>query len=285
MAITINSNVSSLNAQRNLGKATNALTESYAKLSSGLRINKASDDAAGLAVADLLRADQKIAGMAIRNANDGISTINIADGAMNEISNLLVRMGELAEQSANGIYSSDQRTALSQEFEALGAEINRIAEVTKFNGINLLQSANNSSNTFNISLQVGLESATSSTIILSGVAVNTSGLGLSGIVLTTGSSLASASTSTAALDKVQSAIATIAQKRGEFGAVQSRLNTTVSNLEVTKQNFAAAESQIRDVDVAAEAAEMTRLNILQQAGASVLAQANQQPSLAVSLLR
>jgi flagellin len=285
MAITINSNVSSLNAQRNLGKATNALTESYSKLSSGLRINKASDDAAGLAVADVLRADQRIAGMAIRNANDGISTINIADGAMNEISNLLVRMGELAEQSANGIYSTDQRSALSKEFEALGAEINRIADVTKFNGISLLQSAHGSDDPFTINLQVGLESADSSKLTINGVAVNTTGLSLSGIVLTTGSSLSTEALSKTALSKVTSAIATIAKTRGDFGAVQSRLNTTVSNLEVTKQNFAAAESQIRDVDVASEAAEMTRLSILQQAGASVLAQANQQPSLALSLLR
>jgi flagellin len=285
MAITINSNVSSLNAQRNLGKATNALTESYAKLSSGLRINKASDDAAGLAVADLLRADQRIAGMAIRNANDGISTINIADGAMNEISNLLVRMGELAEQSANGIYSADQRKALSTEFDALGSEIDRIADVTKFNGILLLQSSSGSTASFTIDLQIGLESASSSKITLNGVAVNTKGLDLNSIVTTTGTSLEDADKATAALDKVHSAIASIAQTRGSFGAVQSRLNTTVSNLEVTKQNFAAAESQIRDVDVAAEAAEMTRLNILQQAGASVLAQANQQPSLALSLLR
>jgi flagellin len=285
MAITINSNVSSLNAQRNLGKSTSALTDSYAKLSSGLRINKASDDAAGLAVADLLRADQRVAGMAIRNANDGISTINIADSAMNEISNLLVRMAELSEQSANGIYSAEQRTALSAEFEALGAEIDRIADVTKFNGISLLQSSSGSSAGFAIDLQIGLESASTSTITLSGTAVNTSGLGLSTIVLTTGSSLASRASALTALDAVQDAIATISQSRGNFGAVQSRLGTTISNLEVTKQNFAAAESQIRDVDVASEAAEMTRLNILQQAGAAVLAQANQQPSLALSLLR
>ena len=290
MPITVNSNIPSLNAQRNLGKATLALSESYAKLSSGLRINKASDDAAGLSIADSLRADKRIAAVAIRNANDGISALNIADGAMNEISGLLARMGELAEQAGNGILGDTQRTALSKEFEALGAEIDRIAAVTEFNGRGLLASGS-------ITLQIGLKGTTdagASQITLQLKDVNAAGLGLETYIPTgvggatntgtAGESLKGEEEARYALDAVKEAISTIAEIRGDLGSVQSRLATTVTNLNVTKENYSSAESQIRDVDVASEAAEMTRLSILQQAGASILAQANQQPALAVRLL-
>ena len=297
MPITVNSNIPSLNAQRNLGKATQALADSFAKLSSGLRINKASDDAAGLSIADSLRADKRIASVAVRNANDGISALNIADGAMNEISSLLARMGELAEQAGNGILGTTQRTALSKEFEALGAEIDRIAAVTEFNSKSLLQSGS-------ITLQVGLKGNTdgkASQITLNLKDVSANGLSLGTYIPqitvgATGSTVGSGNTGTAgksletedkarmALDAVKKAVETLAEQRGDLGAVQSRLATTVTNLNVTRENFSAAESQIRDVDVASEAAEMTRLSILQQAGASILAQANQQPALAVRLL-
>ena len=275
MAITINSNIPSLNAQRNLGQATLALSDSFAKLSSGLRINKASDDAAGLSIADSLRADKRIAAVAVRNANDGIAALNIADGAMNEISGLLARMGELAEQAGNGILGTSQRTALTKEFQQLSSEIDRIAAVTEFNNIKLLAAGS-------INLQVGLKGAgAENRISLTTVATDAAGLGLT---TATSTGLGNEADAQSALDAVRAAIATIAGQRGDLGAVQSRLATTVSNLQVTRENYSAAESQIRDVDVASEAAEMTRLSILQQAGASVLSQANQMPGLALKLL-
>jgi len=289
MPITINSNIPSLNAQRNLGKATLALTDSYSKLSSGLRINKASDDAAGLSIADYLRADKRIATVAIRNANDGISALNIADGAMNEISGLLVRMGELAEQAGNGILGPTQRGALSKEFEALAAEIDRIAAVTEFNGRNLLSNGS-------ITLQIGLKGNDGGnsqiTLRLYNLGTNMSlpSLGGSSTTLSTyisstpGASLSTQELARYALDAIKIAVDIVSSTRGDLGAVQSRLATTITNLSVTRENFSAAESQIRDVDVATEASELTRLTILQQAGASILAQANQQPALAVKLL-
>ena len=350
MPITINSNIPSINAQRNLGKATLALNDSYARLSSGLRINKASDDAAGLSIADYLRTDKRVAAVAIRNANDGISALNIADGALNEISSLLARMAELAEQSGNGILGVNQRVALSKEFEQLADEIDRIAAVTEFNGKNLLTAGS-------ITLQVGLrgnrdlgysqltlklyDMSSRMDITPTGPAQATmydpvpAGTGTPPVIVDTtdnpanmfdlgnqfgggstvpgihtaysqgtlrnvinalitanggtpgtdrGLTLATEETSRIALDAVKIAVDTVSAVRGDLGAVQSRLATTVSNLGVTRENFSAAESQIRDVDVATEAAEMTRLTILQQAGASILSQANQQPGIALKLL-
>jgi flagellin len=286
MAISLGSNIASLQAQRRLSNATNALGDTYEKLSSGQRINKASDDAAGLAIADSLRASQRVAGVAIRNANDGISTIAIADSALGEIGNVLSRLAELSEQSANGVFSPTQRSALSNEFVALGSEIERIATTTAFNGVPLL------SGNGNIVLQVGFSSASTSQISFTGVAGTLNSLGLAaanssslayslnGISISEGQSA-----SRLTLDAVNNAIQSLASTRGILGATQSRLQVAINNLSVAKENFASAESRIRDVDVASEAAELTRLGILQQAGAAVLAQANQQPSLALSLLR
>ena len=286
MAITIGSNISSLQAQRRLGNATDQLSKTFEKLSSGQRINRASDDAAGLAIADSLRAQQRVATVAIRNANDGISTIGIADSALSQIGNVLSRLAELSEQSANGVFSTTQRSALSNEFTALGSEIERIANTTEFNGVKLLSGGST------LTLQVGFDSRANSQIAFSGVQGTLASLGLAasgssaltfslnGIDIATGQSA-----SRATLDAVNSAISTLASTRGSLGAVESRLNVAINNLTVASENFAAAESRIRDVDVASEAAELTRLNILQQAAASVLGQANQQPSLALSLLR
>ena len=289
MPITLGSNITSLQAQRRLSIATESLGKTYERLSSGQRINRASDDAAGLAIADSLKADQRVATVAIRNANDGISTIAIADSALGEIGNVLSRLAELAEQSANGVFSSQQRSALSNEFAALGSEIERIATVTKFNGVALL------SGNQTLTLQVGFSSASTSQISFTGVQGTLQALGLA----QTGSSSlsysivdaqANPSTTNAqsaarlALDAVQAAIGSLASTRGTLGSVESRLQVSINNLSVARENFAAAESRIRDVDVASEAAELTRLGILQRAGASVLAQANQQPALALSLL-
>jgi flagellin len=284
MAITIGNNLQSLQTQRRLNQTSNNLSKVYERLSSGQRINRAADDAAGLSIADSLRADQRISSVGIRNANDGISVIAIADGALNEIGNVLTRMGELAEQSANGVFSSEQRSALQREFSALGSEISRIAAVTEFNGVKLL------STTDSITLQVGLDGTTNSSISVDNVDATLASLGLatSGDTLTysinASTITAGQSSARAALDAVTGAISSLSTLRGTLGAGESRLRTAINFLSVSRENFAAAESQIRDADIAAEAAELTRLGILQQAGSSVLAQANQQPALALSLL-
>ena len=286
MAVTIGSNIASLQAQRRLGVATDSLGKTYEKLSSGQRINRASDDAAGLAIADSLRAQQRVATVAIRNANDGISTIAIADSALGQIGNVLSRLAELSEQSANGVFSTVQRSALQNEFTALSSEIERIAVTTEFNGVRLLSSG------ATLTLQVGFNSGSTSQISFTGVQGTLASLGLAStgtsalMVSLNGGDIANGqSASRSALDAVNAAIGSLASTRGVLGAVESRLAVAINNLTVARENFAAAESRIRDVDVAEEAAELTRLSILQQAGASVLAQANQQPSLALSLLR
>jgi len=284
--ITINSNISSLKGQRLLTVSSEALSKTYEKLSSGQRINRASDDAAGLAIADSLKSTQRVASVAIRNANDGISTIAIADGALGEIGNVLSRLAELAEQSSNGTYSTQQRSALQNEFVSLGSEIERIAVTTTFNGVTLL------SGTPQIVLQVGFNSQSTSQITLAGITGTLAGLGLAQrnlsnltFSINANTSDEAQSASRLALDGIVGAISSLAVLRGNLGAVESRLSVAINNLSVARENFASAESRIRDVDVANEAAELTRLNILQQAGSSILAQANQQPQLALSLLR
>ena len=286
MAVTIGSNIASLQAQRRLSLASDALSRTYEKLSSGQRINRASDDAAGLAIADALRSDQRVANVAIRNANDGISTIAIADAALSQIGNVLTRMAELAEQSANGVFSVTQRSALQNEFTALASEIERIAVTTEFNGVKLISSG------AVLTLQVGFDSTSVSQIAFTGVRGTLNSLGLANtnesalsFSINASSIELGQSASRAALDAVNNAISSLAATRGTLGAVESRLNVAITNLTVARENFAGAESRIRDVDVAEEAAELTRLSILQQAGSAVLAQANQQPALALSLLQ
>ena len=273
MALNVNSNVPALNAQRHLAGSSGSLTRSFERLSSGLRINSAADDAAGLAIADKLRADVRIASQAIRNANDGISAISVGEKALGKVGDILTRLSELAEQSASGLVSATQRSALQQEFSALVSEIDRISNTTTFNGVNLLSSGTT------VNLQVGLDGAANSRISFSTVDGSSSGVGLNSVSISTQAAAQSA------IDSVTSAIDTVATRRGTLGAVESRLNVAVGNLRVARENFAAAESRIRDTDVAEETANLTRASILQQAGVSVLAQANQQPQLALSLLR
>ena len=286
MSITVGTNIASLQAQRRLGDATDRLSKSFERLSSGQRINSAGDDAAGLAIADSLRATRMIATIALRNANDGISSIAIADGALGEISNVLQRLAELAEQSANGVYSTTQRSALQMEFSALGSEVERIAAVTTFNGVSLLSSGNA------VTLQVGFDSAETSRIQIASVRGTLAALGLAN----TGSSAltfsvsgttieAGQSASRLALDAVNGAIGSLTQTRGNLGAAQSRLEVAINYIAVARENFSAAESNIRDADIAEEAAEMSRLMILQQAATAVLGQANQQPALALALMQ
>ena len=286
MAITVGSNIASLRAQSRLDKTDRALGKTFEKLSSGFRINTASDDAAGLAIADDLKAKIRIGQIAVRNANDGISTISIADAALGEVQGVLSRLGELAEQSASGTFSSAQRSALQSEFTALSSEIERIAVTTEFNGIKLL------SGTSSITLQVGFNSAATSQVTIANSNGTLAGLGLGLVtsVLTyslnaaNGVTAESQSASRNALDAVTGAIQSLSQMRGSLGATESRLNLAVNNLSVARENFAAAESRIRDLDIAEETAQLTRLSILRSAGVAVLAQANQAPSLALSLL-
>jgi flagellin len=285
MSINIRTNVPSINAQKNLERSSKRLSTAFERLSSGFRINRAADDAAGLAIAESLKAQSKIASVGIRNANDGISTINIADKALEEISNNLSRLGELAQQSANGIYSNMQRSALQQEFTAITSEIERIAYTTSFNGRLLLSSSEETI------FQVGFDGSSLSQVGFTSVRGTLSALGLAAanssvhVYSISGSDqFVSQSAARFALDAINIAIQSAARQRGTLGAAESRLGTTINNLQVARENFIAAESRIRDTDVAAEAAELTRLNILQQAGAAVLAQANQQPQLALQLI-
>lgn len=286
MGINIRTNISSLESQRYLNESTERLKTAYARLSSGLRITKASDDAAGLAIAEQLRADSRIASIAIRNANDGISIIAITDGAMNEITNVLVRMSELAEQSANGVFSTTQRSSLALEFNNMASEIERIAQTTKFNNLTLLSGG------ADVVFQVGFDGGVASRVSYSGVQATLKALGLA----TTGMSdfiysindttvLGAQDASRKSLDAVKIAISSLTTARGSLGAAESRLNVAINTLQVARENFQSAESRIRDVDVASEAAELTRVSILQQAASSVLAQANQQPGLALALLQ
>ncbi len=287
MAINIRTNLPALSAQRNLEATSNRLTTSYQRLSSGLRINRASDDAAGLAIAENLRANSATATVAMRNANDGISVITIADQAVGQVTSVLNRMAELAEQSANGVIDNTQRSAIQNEFSALASEIERIAVTTKFNGLNLIKGGND------LTFQIGFDGSSTSQLTYGAVDVRLAGMGLAStgvsapsfsVLATAGDEVQSQVAARSALDAIQLAITSVNQQRGKLGALESRLEVTINNLQVARENFKAAESRIRDVDVATEAAELTRLNILQQAGAAVLAQANQVPQLALQLL-
>jgi flagellin len=285
MSLNIRTNVASVSAQKNLGLATRKLSTVFERLSSGQRINRAKDDAAGLAIAESLKADSRIASVAIRNANDGVSIIAITDGAIAQITNVLSRLAELAQQSANGVFSNEQRSALALEFNALQSEIERIAFTTEFNGLNLLSGGQT------VTMQVGFDGSSLSQVTYSGVQATLADLGLasSGSSAPTfsilgNSVLESQSASRLALDAISAAITSVTRNRGTLGAAESRLETTIDRMTVARENFMRAESAIRDADVAFEAAELTRLNILQQAGTAVLAQANQQPQLALQLI-
>jgi flagellin len=286
MAINIRTNIPSLIAQRNLDSSSNRLNTSYERLSSGLRINRARDDAAGLSIAESLKADSLVATVGIRNASDGISIISIADQAIGQIANTLGRLAELAQQSANGVFANVQRSALNNEFTALTSEIERIAFTTKFNGLTLLSGGGQ------VVFQVGFDGSSLSQVTYSGVQVTLAALGLASAgtsnptySIIAGTDIEAQSASRTALDAINRAISSVNRNRGQLGAAESRLEVTISNLQVARENFKAAESRIRDVDVASEAAELSRVNILQQAGAAILAQANQQPQLALQLLR
>jgi len=275
MALSIVTNSTSLRAQRNLANAQSALTSNVERLSSGLRINRAGDDAAGSSISSKLTADIRGLQQAQRNANDAVSTIQVAEGALGEINGLLTRMRELGVQSANGgTLTSNERAFIDQEFQLLESEINRIVAVTEFNGTQLIDGSLSGGTDF----QVGMNNTTNDRIGLTVVDTDATALGLNDDLLT------SATGAQAAIDAIDTAIQSIATVRGTLGATQNRLTVTVSSLSVLEENLSAANSRIKDVDVAEESASLTRNQILMQAGVAVLAQANQLPSSALSLI-
>ena len=276
MGITVNTNVSSLNAQRALNATQQRLTGNLGRLSTGMRINTAADDAAGLGISERMKSQIRSYAQAERNSQDGISLLQTAEGAMNEISGVLVRMRELAVQASNGTLGATERGYLGTEATALTAEVDRIASSTQFNGINLLDG------TYNRELQVGI-GTTVGTDTINVTVANTNMATLTGgatIDLAT-----SDTTARASITGIDAAITALSGQRSNLGAVQNRLNVTISNLGAARENTSAANSRIRDVDVASESADMTRNNILMQAGVSVLAQANSAPQVALNLLR
>ncbi len=275
MGLRIQTNVASLNAQRNLSRATVALSGSFRKLSTGLRIATASDDAAGLAISERLRAQIRSVSQAERNANDGISLVQTAEGALNEVNNILVRMRELGIQSKNGTLAAQDRDTLDLEFQQIVTEIDRIARATSFSGLKLLDGSSSA-----ITLHIGPgTTAGVDTIDVTLVSTLASNLGLSTL------GVGSSSDITAALTGIDAAINTVLSLRGSLGAAQNRLQSTIVQLGIDRENLSAAESRIRDLDIASETANLTRNSILQQAAISVLAQANIQPQAALSLLQ
>jgi flagellin len=274
MGFRVNTNVAALNAQRNLVNTTTSLNRSLERLSSGLRITRAADDAAGLALSEGFRAEIRGLVQAQRNGLDGISLLQVAEGALNETSGNLIRMRELAIQSANGTLGTAERGTLDDEFQALMEEISRIANVTTFNGTEMINDDSAS-----IVFQVGINNTTDDVITVTGVDATATGLGINALAIDT------VSNATAALATLDTAIADVAAQRGSFGTAQNRLESTIRSLAISVENASAAESRIRDVDVAAETANLTRLQVLQQAGVAVLAQANVSMQSALSLLQ
>ncbi len=270
--LAIKNNIMAANAARHLGSSYDKLAQSVERLSSGLRINGAKDDAAGLAVRELMRADIAVLQQGARNAMDGISMLQTFEGAMGTIDEALIRMKQLAEQAATGSYSAEQRTIMDNEFNEMAAEINRIAGATAFNGNTLLNSAGAS-----IAIQFG--AATTDVVEVDGCDVTSSALSLST------ASIGTVQAAQSALATVAAAITTKDTARAAFGYKMNRLESTITVINNQSENLIAAESRISDVDVATEMAAMTRTQVLAQAGVSMLAQANTVPQMALSLLR
>ena len=300
MAMYINTNTSSLNAQRNLMNTNKSLDTSYTRLASGLRINTAKDDAAGLQISNRLTSQVNGLDQGNRNANDGISVAQTAEGAMDEVTNMLQRMRTLAQQSANGSNNSDDRVALQQEYDQLKTEINRISGDTTFGGQKLLDGS------YKGSFQVGADAGQTitfkmtSAFTIKGIASATKGsatvtttttgepytIGKQTTAVTTTSvgSIKTAKEAQTAMANLDYMIKAVDSKRAELGAVQNRFDSTIRNQSNVSENLSAARSRIRDADFATETANLTKQNILQQAASSILAQANQRPQSALSLL-
>jgi flagellin len=261
-----------MTAQRQMGVVTSRLQGNYSRLASGLRIATAADDAAGLAISERMRSQIRSLGAAGRNAQDGISLVQTAEGALNEVSNLLGRMRELSVQSANGTLSTADRTTINDEVTALVAEIDRIASSVEFNGITLLDGT-----AAGTSIQVGLDAAETIGVTLQDATTATLGVDVIDVTTSAGANTA--------LGLVDTAIDTVNAARGSLGASQNRLQSAIASIANSRENLSSAESRIRDVDVASETADLTRNSIMQQAAVSILQQANTQPQIALSLLQ
>ena len=272
--LSVSTNVSSLVSQRHFSAATSALADNLARLSSGLRVRSAADDAAGLAISEDFKANIRSLGQAKRNANDGVSLIQTADGALKEVGGLLTRMRELSVQSRNGTVNTTQRGFLNDEFSQLRSELNRIVNTTEFNGISLLDGSQSAG----LEFQVGIGTTAEDRLTVSIATAGASALGLNASTIST---TGGADTAIGALD---TAIEGISTRRAALGAMQNRLQVSISNIDSYSSNLSAANSRIVDVDVASETAEMTKHNILVQSGAAMLAQANQAPQVALQLI-
>ena len=285
MAIRIFNNIASINSQRILGANNDRLAKSVERISSGIRINRAADDAAGLAISEGLRSDIRATRQAVRNANDGISVINITEGALNEQASILIRLRELASQASTGTVGSTERQTIQLEFDALRLEIDRIAATTEFNGQNLVDGslASSVSSGNQIFIQVGIDSSADSQINLN-TSINLAAVTSSSLSIDT-LSVTSSAGALSALDAINTSIGTVTQGRGKVGAVQNRLARTISNLSITVENLVAAESQMRDADIAHEVALLTRNQILVQASTAMVGQANLIPQSVLQLLQ
>ena len=285
MAVRIFNNIPSLNAQRILGINNGRLAQSVERISSGIRINRGSDDAAGLAISEGLRSDIRALRQAIRNANDGVSLINVTEGALNEQSGIMIRLRELASQAATGTVGSTERATIQLEFTALRNELDRIAQTTEFNGQKLIEGslASSVAATSHILIQVGLDSTVHSRINLNTEvaleAMTSTGLSIHQLSVT------SADAALTALEQMNTSIGMITQGRGKIGAVQNRLIRTISTISIAVENLSAAESAIRDADIAEEVALLTRNQILVQAATAMVGQANLIPQSVLQLLQ
>ena len=285
MAIRIFNNIASLNSQRILGNNNDRLSQSVERISSGLRINRASDDAAGLAISEGLRSDIRALRQAVRNSNDGISLVNITEGALNEQGSMLIRLRELASQAATGTTGSTERATIQLEFNSLRNEIDRITATTEFNGQKLIDGslASSIASTSQVFIQIGIDSNANSRINLNEQinlkAVTASALSIDTLSVTTSTAALSA------LDGISNAISSVTATRGQVGAVQNRLMRSISNLSISVENLSAAESQIRDADIAEEVALLTRNQILVQASTAMVGQANLIPQSVLQLLQ
>jgi len=268
-------NIPALMAYDALAVTNRALSKSINKLSTGLRINTAADDAAGLGISENLRADVRSLHQAIRNANDGMSIVNVAEGAMNEVSNILIRMRELAVQGSSDSVGATERGYLNQEFGQLRSELDRIVTVTEFNGQKLLDGTISSTG---LDIQIGTDTSAGSRLTITVEDIGSDSLAISALGVDT---KAGARTSMSALD---TALTSLSTERAKLGAYSNRLTSTIANLNVSVENLTAANSRIRDVDVASETANMARSQVLVQAGVSMLAQANSAPMAAMRLL-
>ena len=275
MALVIQTNVGSLQAQKNLASTQLLLSTSFNKLSSGYRINTAKDDAAGLAISESLKSQVRSLTVAERNAGDAVSMAQTAEGALGELSSILIRLRELATQSANGSLQSSDRAFIATEFTNLQSEIKRIMTSTRFNGQQLITSA-----ATEVGFQVGINNASEDRIT-----VTFGGVDLNALTASATSVAGAASNARSALDVIDASLTRVSTARARFGAVMNRLETTASNIQTVRLNLSSANSRIRDVDVAQESADQSRNQVLLQAGTSVLAQANQSPQQALSLLK